>query len=197
MGVPLYVICHFSLADLNIFSLSLISFWQLDYCMPQCVPPWIYSTWDFLCFLDLVDYFLSHIKEIFSYYLFKYFLRSYFSLFFWDPYNVNLGLFNVVPESLRLPSFLFILLSIFCSAAVISTILSSRLFICSSAWVWVNSRSGITNWWTWVWVNSGSRWWPGRPGMLRFMGSQRVGYDWASELNWWVKNHLILCWAAS
>ena len=38
--------------------------------------------------------------------------------------------------------------------------------------------------WTWVWVNSGSWWWTGRPGMLRFMGSQRVGHDWATELNW-------------
>ena len=38
--------------------------------------------------------------------------------------------------------------------------------------------------WTWVWVNSRSWWWTGRPGMLRFMGSQRVGHDWAAELNW-------------
>ena len=38
--------------------------------------------------------------------------------------------------------------------------------------------------WTWVWGNSGSWWWTGRPGVLRFMGSQRVGHDWASELNW-------------
>ena len=37
---------------------------------------------------------------------------------------------------------------------------------------------------TWVWVNSGSWWWTGRPGMLQFMGSQRVGHDWATELNW-------------
>ena len=35
--------------------------------------------------------------------------------------------------------------------------------------------------WTWVWVNSGSWWWSGRPGMLRFMGSQRVRHDW---VNW-------------
>ena len=29
------------------------------------------------------------------------------------------------------------------------------------------------------------RWrWTGRPGVLRFMGSQRVGHDWATELNW-------------
>ena len=39
-------------------------------------------------------------------------------------------------------------------------------------------------WWTWVWVNSGSWWWTGRPGVLQFMGSQRVGHDWATELNW-------------
>ena len=37
--------------------------------------------------------------------------------------------------------------------------------------------------WTWVWVNSGSWWWTGRPGMLWFMGSQRVRHDWATELN--------------
>ena len=38
--------------------------------------------------------------------------------------------------------------------------------------------------WTWVWVNSRSWWWTGRPGMLWFMGSQRVGHDWATVLNW-------------
>ena len=36
---------------------------------------------------------------------------------------------------------------------------------------------------TWVWVNSRSWWWTGRPGVLRFMGSQRVGH-WATGLNW-------------
>ena len=38
--------------------------------------------------------------------------------------------------------------------------------------------------WTWVWVNSRSWWWTGRPGMLQLMGLQRVGHDWATELNW-------------
>ena len=38
---------------------------------------------------------------------------------------------------------------------------------------------------TWVWVNSGSWWWTGRPGVLRFMGSQRVRHDWATELTDW------------
>ena len=35
-----------------------------------------------------------------------------------------------------------------------------------------------------VWVNSGSWWWTGRPGVLWFMGSQRVWHDWATKLNW-------------
>ena len=38
--------------------------------------------------------------------------------------------------------------------------------------------------WTWVWVSSRSWWWTGRPGVLWFMGSQRVRHDWATELNW-------------
>ena len=38
--------------------------------------------------------------------------------------------------------------------------------------------------WTWVWVDSRSWWWTGRPGVLWFMGSQRVRHDWATELKW-------------
>ena len=38
--------------------------------------------------------------------------------------------------------------------------------------------------WTWVWVDSGSWWWTGRPGMLQFLGLQKVGHNWATELNW-------------
>ena len=38
--------------------------------------------------------------------------------------------------------------------------------------------------WTWVWVNSGRWWWTGRPGVLQFMGSQRVWHDWVTELDW-------------
>ena len=58
---------------------------------------------------------------------------------------------------------------------------------------WGQDEKATTEWdgwmasltqWTWVWVNSGSWWWTGRPGALRFMGSERVGHDWAAELNW-------------
>ena len=62
-------------------------------------------------------------------------------------------------------------------------------------WCWKRLRAGEDNrgrddWmasptrWIWVWVDSGGWWWIGRPGVLRFMGSQRVWHDWATELNW-------------
>ena len=38
--------------------------------------------------------------------------------------------------------------------------------------------------WTRVWVDSGSWWWTGRPDVVQFMASQRVGHNWATELNW-------------
>ena len=38
--------------------------------------------------------------------------------------------------------------------------------------------------WTWIWESFGSWWWTGKRGVLQFMGSQRVGPDWATELNW-------------
>ena len=48
--------------------------------------------------------------------------------------------------------------------------------------VWDGWMASPTQW-AWVWVDSGSWWWTGRPGMLRFMGSQRVGHNWLTELN--------------
>ena len=38
--------------------------------------------------------------------------------------------------------------------------------------------------WIWVWVNSGIWWRTVRPRVLQSMGSQRVGHNWATELNW-------------
>ena len=48
---------------------------------------------------------------------------------------------------------------------------------------WDGWMASLTRW-MWVWVNSRSWWWTESPGMLRFMGSQRVGHDWVTELNW-------------
>ena len=57
---------------------------------------------------------------------------------------------------------------------------------------WGQEEKGTTEdemagWHHWLdghWVNSGSWWWTRRPGVLRFMGSQKVRHDWATELNW-------------
>ena len=46
---------------------------------------------------------------------------------------------------------------------------------------WDGWMASLTQW-TWVWVDSESWWWTGKPGVLRFMGSQRVRQDWATEL---------------
>ena len=43
---------------------------------------------------------------------------------------------------------------------------------------------GITNSMGMSLVNSGSWWWTGKPGVLWFMGSKRIGHDWVTELNW-------------
>ena len=51
-------------------------------------------------------------------------------------------------------------------------------------WQRMRWLDGITDLMDMVWVNSRSWWWTGRPGVLRFMGSQRVRHDWATELNW-------------
>ena len=58
---------------------------------------------------------------------------------------------------------------------------------------WRQEEKGMTGWdvwmasptqWTWVWVDSGSWWCTGRPGVVLFLESQRVGHDWVTELNW-------------
>ena len=54
---------------------------------------------------------------------------------------------------------------------------------------WGQEEKGTTGWdgwmasptqWTWVWINSRNRWWTGRPGVLRLMGSQR-SWTWLSD----------------
>ena len=60
-------------------------------------------------------------------------------------------------------------------------------------WIGIRRRRDDRGWdgwmgsltqWRCVWVNSRSSWWTGRPGVLWSMGSQRVGHDWATQLNW-------------
>ena len=49
---------------------------------------------------------------------------------------------------------------------------------------WDGWMASLTRW-MWIWVNSGRWWWTGRPGVLWFMVSQRVGHDWETELTDW------------
>ena len=68
-------------------------------------------------------------------------------------------------------------------------------------WYWERLRAGgegdNRGWDSWmasatqqtrVWVNSRSWWWTGKPGLRQFMGSQSVGHDWVTELNWTKEN---------
>ena len=97
MGVPLYIICRLSLAALNNFSLSLIFANLITMCLDVfllCL-----SCMGLAALPELGWCFLSHVRDVLDYNLFKYFLRSFLFLFFFrDPYNSNVGAFNVVPE---------------------------------------------------------------------------------------------------
>ena len=114
MGFPFYVTCCFSLVAFNILSLCLIFVSLISMCLGMFLLEFIlYGT---LCLLDLIDYFLFQVGGIFNYNLFKNFLIPFLFLFFiWDPYNSNVGEFDIVlevPESIlsSFDSFYFILL---------------------------------------------------------------------------------------
>ena len=65
-----------------------------------------------------------------------------------------------------------------CSIFVEWIILSRNQHLCFSAQVWFLKMLPCLGFSVWCW------WWTGRPGVLRFMGSQRVGHNWVTELNW-------------
>jgi len=52
---------------------------------------------------------------------------------------------------------------------------------------WDGWMASLTQW-IWFWVIPRSWWWTGMPAVLWFMGSQRVGHDWATELKWTEQN---------
>ena len=97
MGVPLYVICHFSLAALNNFSLSLIFANLITTCLGVFLLGFILPgtlcaswTWVVISFPMLGKFSTIISSNIFS---------GPFSLSsVWDLYNANIVAFNVVPE---------------------------------------------------------------------------------------------------
>ena len=128
MGFPLYVTCCFSLTAFNILSLHLVFVSLISTCLGlSCF------SLDSSCVGLFVHLGLFHIGKIFNYNLFKKFLILFLLLFFfWDPYNLNVGVFDTLPEVSgtilgSFHSFLFIPLF------RISTVLSSSSLIHSSA----------------------------------------------------------------
>ena len=96
MGVPLYVICHFSLVAFNNFSLSLIFANLVTMCLGVfplgfILPGTLCASWTWVTIsLPMLGKFSTIISSN---------IFSGLPLFsFWDPYNANDGAFNVVPE---------------------------------------------------------------------------------------------------
>ena len=117
MGIPLCVICCFSLAAFNICSLYLIFVNLINMCFGLfCLGFILFGT---LGFLDLGGYFLPYFREVFNYYLLKYFLWLFF-LSSGTPVIRMLRPLTLSQRFLRLSSFLLILFSFFLSASFIS-----------------------------------------------------------------------------
>uniref|UniRef100_A0A8C6CBZ5 Uncharacterized protein n=1 Tax=Monodon monoceros TaxID=40151 RepID=A0A8C6CBZ5_MONMO len=132
MGVPLYVICLFSLAAFNNFSLPLIFANLMTICLIVFLLGFILYgtlcaswTWVAISFPMLGKFLTIICSNIFSH---PFSLSSLSG----TPIMPMLLKLILSQRSLRLSSFLFILFSLFCFAAVNSTILSSRSLICSS-----------------------------------------------------------------
>ena len=104
------------------------------------VLPWVHLVWDSLGLLDLGDYFLPHLREVFNYYLLKYFLMVFLFVFFWDSYDSNVGAFNIVLEVSEIVLISFYLFFFFLSVSLISTILSSTSLILSSASIILSTK---------------------------------------------------------
>ena len=56
---------------------------------------------------------------------------------------------------------------------------------------WDGWMASLTQW-TWVWASSRSWWWTGKPGVLLFMGLQRVRHDWVTEHQQTIKHHILV-----
>ena len=136
LRVPLYVICRVSLVAFNASSLSLIfvsliamylGVFLLGFILPGTL------------FLDFVDYFLSHVREVFSYYLVKYFIRSFLSSPSGTPIMWMLVCLMLSQRSLRQSSFFsfFSLYSVlwqwfppFCPTSHLSILLPLLFYCC-------------------------------------------------------------------
>ena len=133
MGVPLYVFCHFPLAAINNYSLSLIFVSLITVCLGMfllgfVLPGTLCASWTLVAISFPILWKFSTIisSNIFS-------DPFFFSSFSWTPIIQILVHLMLSQRSLRLSSILFILIFLFCSVVVISTVLSSGSLICFPA----------------------------------------------------------------
>ena len=129
MAIPLYVICCFSQFAFNIFSLYLIFVSLINICLGVFLLRFIlYASWTWVNISYLM---LGKFSTLISSNNFS--GPFSFSSSSETPLMQMLLHLMLSLRSLRLSSFLFLLFSLFCSPEVISTILSSRSLIYSSA----------------------------------------------------------------
>ena len=128
MGVSLPIICGFSYTTFNIF--FTFNFCHFNYSVSWCGLFWVDPVWDSLCFLNLFVCFLSHVREVFGYYVFKDVFCSFLS---------SSGIFiemlvclMLSQRPLKLFSFLFFFFFFSLFSFSIPTTLSSSLLIHSS-----------------------------------------------------------------
>ena len=109
--------------------LFVFNFGQFHEYVSWGVPPWVCFLLYSLCFLDLSEWFLSHVKEVFV------MCSGPFSLSSASGTPIMQMLVHVMlfQSSHGLPPFLFNLFFLFCSSSVISTSLSSISLIHFSA----------------------------------------------------------------
>ena len=62
-----------------------------------------------------------------------------------------------------------------------------------TTWGWNGWIASLTQW-TWVTAGSGSWWWTGRPGVLRYILLWGIRCHWATELNW-TQEYFLIHWA--
>ena len=131
-GNPL-VVCCFSLAPFNICSLCLIFVNLINMCLGAFHlgfilfgTLWVSWTWVAISFPMLGKFSTITSSSIFS-------SLFFFAFFFWDSYDLNVGVFNIVPEVPEVLLISFNSVSFFLSASFTSTILSSTTLILSSA----------------------------------------------------------------
>ena len=94
MGIPLCVICFFSLAAFNIYSLCLIFVSLNNMCLAlgfSGLGIWISWTWVAISFPILGNFSTIISPSIF--------LCPFFFVFFWDSYDSNVGAFDIFPEA--------------------------------------------------------------------------------------------------